>query len=476
MFIVFLTYAFFQLHTEAGAMTGTSISPSIVITNIPAFGTFGKTCFLSGYVTNVNTATNCLMVCDYWPNENPSPSYDKKLSPWGWFSRPTFSNHLTVIQPDGTWSCNMPSNFDQYAIEYAVMLVPTNFSQPSVNAAPGLPLNDINRSEAITYADRVNTNRLSINWSGYNWWVKTAGFDGDEFLAPTGPGPNYYSDSTNNVWVDAQGFLHLQITNTNGAWECVQIWNDQSLGYGQYSCTLDANISNLDANVVFSMFTWSDDTNYSDREIDMEVSRWDYAFGSNNLEDYAVSPYNTGQVLRFGLPPPVTNSTHSLTWDSTNQVQFETYNGSYSPSVAPANLLESWTTSAQPIPPEGGENVTLILWLYHGNTPLSGQPVQVKLSGFEFTPFDGTTNGQPADNQVTGQPTGIVTQGGKSTIVYFSGTPEATYSVERSTNLINGWVVLWTTNAPASGLFNYTDNFNDLSGVPPSSAYYRLSW
>src|ERR1700679_3095727 len=65
MFIVFLTYAFFQLHTEAGAMTGTSISPSIVITNIPAFGTFGKTCFLSGYVTNVNTATNCLMVCDY---------------------------------------------------------------------------------------------------------------------------------------------------------------------------------------------------------------------------------------------------------------------------------------------------------------------------------------------------------------------------------------------------------------------------
>jgi hypothetical protein len=38
------------------------------------------------------------------------------------------------------------------------------------------------------------------------------------------------------------------------------------------------------------------------------------------------------------------------------------------------------------------------------------------------------------------------------------------------------WVVIWTTNAPARGLFQYTDNFQDLGGNIPASAYYRLVW
>lgn len=370
----------------------------------------------------------------------------------------------------------MPSNFDQYATEYAVMLVPTNFNLAAVNAQSGLPLADINASEAIVYTDRTDTYRRQVNWAGYGWWVKTAGFDGNEFLAPTGPGGNYYSDSTNSVWVDSQGALHLQIIYTNSVWQCVQIWNNETLGYGQYSCTLNANISNLDANVIFSMFTWSDDDDYVNREIDMEVSRWDYAFGSNDVEDYAISPYNSGQTVRFGLPPGITDSTHTFTWDSTNSVQFETYNGNYSSSPASTNILESQTITAQPIPPEGGELVTMILWLYHGNPPLSGKPVEVTLSNFVFTASGSSPLGQDVEinNQSTGQPTGIAAPIGNSTVLYFKGTPHSNYSVERATNLLSGWVIIWTTNAPPGGLFQYTDDFNDLVGVPPPSAYYRL--
>ena len=49
--------------------------------------------------------------------------------------------------------------------------------------------------------------------------------------------------------------------------------------------------------------------------------------------------------------------------------------------------------------------------------------------------------------------------------------------VEKSffNSLLVDWVTILTTNAPANGLFNYTDNFSDL-GVVPSSAYYRLQW
>ena len=140
--------------------------------------------------------------------------------------------------------------------------------------------------------------------------------------------------------------------------------------------------------------------------------------------------------------------------------------------------MESWTTTAQPIPPEGGENATLILWLYHGNAPLSGQPVQVTLSSFEFTPSGSQPPGQDVRlaPPATGQPTGIVNAGENSATVSFAGTPNVSYGVQRSTNLLTGWVTLWTTNAPTGGVFNYTDNFSDLGGTPPPSAYYRLSW
>jgi hypothetical protein len=52
----------------------------------------------------------------------------------------------------------------------------------------------------------------------------------------------------------------------------------------------------------------------------------------------------------------------------------------------------------------------------------------------------------------------------------FAGIPTYRYSVLRSTNLTS-WTVLWTTNAPAGGVFEYIDN-----PAPQPSAYYRLQY
>ena len=65
----------------------------------------------------------------------------------------------------------------------------------------------------------------------------------------------------------------------------------------------------------------------------------------------------------------------------------------------------------------------------------------------------------------------ITVSGGTAT-VSFAGVPGYGYQVQRSTNLVD-WATLLTTNAPADGLFQLTDNFSDL-GAPPSQAYYRL--
>jgi autotransporter-associated beta strand protein len=64
---------------------------------------------------------------------------------------------------------------------------------------------------------------------------------------------------------------------------------------------------------------------------------------------------------------------------------------------------------------------------------------------------------------------------GNSVYLQFSAVPGGTYYLERSTNLPPTWVMIWTNVAPPSGVFDYTDNFSDLPGVP-ESAFYRLSW
>jgi alpha-tubulin suppressor-like RCC1 family protein len=50
----------------------------------------------------------------------------------------------------------------------------------------------------------------------------------------------------------------------------------------------------------------------------------------------------------------------------------------------------------------------------------------------------------------------------------FPGIPGNSYSVARSTNL-SSWTVIWTTNEPAYGVFQFTD-----PGAPQPNAFYRL--
>jgi hypothetical protein len=62
-----------------------------------------------------------------------------------------------------------------------------------------------------------------------------------------------------------------------------------------------------------------------------------------------------------------------------------------------------------------------------------------------------------------------------SVTLHFAGGPGLTYCLERSINLPPDWVTISTNVVPANGIFDYIDDFHDLSG-PPSSSFYRLRW
>src|SRR5205823_12143915 len=89
-----------------------------------------------------------------------------------------------------------------------------------------------------------------------------------------GPGPNYFSDSEENVRVDEAGQLHLLVTRRNDRWYAAEVVSRGSLGYGKYIFSLTGPGERLNENMVLGLFTWSNAPDFDHREIDIEFSRW----------------------------------------------------------------------------------------------------------------------------------------------------------------------------------------------------------
>jgi hypothetical protein len=216
----------------------------------------------------------------------------------------------------------------------------------------------------------------TISFSGESWRIKIAS-------SKVGPGPNFFSDSTENVWVDGSGRLHLRITKQGGRWLCAEVVSNRSFGYGTYRWYLDSAVDALDPSVVLGLFTWNDDSAFNHRELDIEFSRWGDARSQN--AQYVVQPWDTpGNLYRFNEPAGLNQSTHSFTWLPTS-ARFQSVRGlAAAPSSANPLIVERTFTSG--IPQAGGENARINLWLYQGRAPTSRKAVEVIVNRFEFVP------------------------------------------------------------------------------------------
>jgi hypothetical protein len=205
-----------------------------------------------------------------------------------------------------------------------------------------------------------------LSFDGYPWLVKSS-------TRKIGPGPNLFA--TANAWVAADG-LHLRISKVSGKWNAAEVINQASLGRGTYSWTVAGDLNALDRNAVLGLFTWNDDPTDNHREIDVEFSRWSNASDPTNGQ-FVVQPYSTsGNLLRITQPAGEGSSTHAFTW-GTSSVAFA------SSAAAPS----SWTYTGPDVPHPGGENARMNLWLFRGAAPSNGQPIEVVITDFTFTPL-----------------------------------------------------------------------------------------
>jgi hypothetical protein len=331
------------------------VSPTIEISSLSPYGASPGS--LSGRVVGVSPAAYNVTALIF-------------ISGLGFYTKPFCNATTTPIAADGTFSVLLTTSVnDRYATLIALLVVPASATVPCYLGEPGVPVALEQQSVAETLVPRPNPNQREIQFSGETWVVKS-------IPAPVGPGPNFFSDSQENVWVDNLGRLHLRITNRGGVWYCAEIVSKRVIGYGRYIFQIDTP-PQFDKNVVFGAFSWADAERNS-REVDMlELGRFGNANDPNNAQN-VVQPYTTpGNQLRFVLPQ-VSPTVHRMTWlpDDLSFQSSDQFN----------SILHGWTYPAQPPPTDSDRlNFRFNLWLFA--PPSDNSEAEIVVDRFSFVPI-----------------------------------------------------------------------------------------
>lgn len=239
----------------------------------------------------------------------------------------------------------------------------------------------------------------SLKFADREWWIKS----GPE---AQGPGNNFYH--YRNAWVDWAGKLHLKVAKRGDVWTCGEVYTKENLAYGRYQITVDADLGELDANLVFGFFTW-DPVNFESQansEIDIEFSRWGYPLAPRVLH-YSVHPVSLQKLFLERFQSSNSNpknwngrSTHVIEWRDTS-VTFYSYKG----ANKDLSLLEKFHYNIQnpprrkgregvhseaiTVPKPGANNqARLNLWIFgENNSPLNTKGAEVVIRDFQFEPY-----------------------------------------------------------------------------------------
>jgi hypothetical protein len=248
----------------------------------------------------------------------------------------------------------------------------------------------------------------TTNWSGYTWTVRDSGGN------PQGPGPNIFSNSPENVYVDQNGDLHLKIRRgTDGKWLASEIDLNQSLTYGTYEWEVSSRYDQFATNVVGGLFTYLNPQSVAAQtggavgngvpdtphEIDIEFTS---AWGSGDLYFTTHDGDIPAPSRNFYQPLPSNLTTHRFTWEP-GRIIWESYHGHVAGVAQPSSpIIEQRAGSnfgkparhiyTGPVVPRDLNEIPIInFWISSSNPsvngPTGGLEQEMVLHSFRFTPL-----------------------------------------------------------------------------------------
>jgi len=205
----------------------------------------------------------------------------------------------------------------------------------------------------------------TLQFAGRTWYVKS-GYGG--------PGPNYWSDSNQSVWVDGSG-LHLKIRNISGTWYCSEVWTQGTTRYGIHRFYTISRLDSLDRNVVAAPFLYANDTT----EIDIEFSKWGLANSYNGW--YVVQPpIRPTNVDSFTVRLTGSYTTHYINWQR-DSIRFKSIHGFRQDDSLGYYRIRQWLYQGSDNPRVAESlRVHINLWLFQGRPPSNGLETEMIVS------------------------------------------------------------------------------------------------
>lgn len=212
-----------------------------------------------------------------------------------------------------------------------------------------------------------------IEFSGYTWKVSNSPHNRKP------PGNNFWSKS--GVWVDENGYLHLQLKQDPKTkhWICSELKSLTNFGLGTYEFLIEGNLSQLDKNIVFGLFKYSG-VDYYD-ELDIEFAKWGNE-QPNNMH-YTVYPAENSKAdilqASFEFSSETNLSIHRFTRE-TDKIIFESH-PDLSKQPAYSKTFNSQAISQKEMP------IYFNLWCFQNKAPENGKEVEIIIRKFKFTPI-----------------------------------------------------------------------------------------
>ena len=213
-------------------------------------------------------------------------------------------------------------------------------------------------------------NRNALTFSGYSWDAKNGYYH---------PGKNHWR--AQNAWVDAKGWLHLQLTQTEGTWHCAEVASTSLFSYGLYRFQVAGRIDQLDKNAVLGLFLYPGPQlrHRSDVEIDVEFSRW----GKVN------DPPGNFTVLPNSWSFPVhlqgELTTHQILW-LPDRIEFSSYHGHGEPSTETLLAKRTFSSGDSSLFPTPPLQLHINYWLFKGLLPEQLNPQEIIIRRVDYTP------------------------------------------------------------------------------------------
>ncbi len=266
----------------------------------------------------------------------------------------------------------------------------------------------MNSTPISTNKNIVSPEKQYIRFSGHKWKIK----HGNGLM---GPGPNYFSNSNKNVWIDKHGWLHLAIRRNNNRWTCSEVICQTPVGYGTYKFIIAPPKKKLAPNVIFGLFTWDTETYFkqANSEIDIEFTQW--ANTNNPNLFYSVQPTcgpddPTGMYRERTSAFFISDTNHPAEYQFTWLPDKVTFFSQPTTSISAGNHTTDWIFSSNKPPrrsscgdgisapigiPRPGTNteVRINLWIMDANhdkkpdLPMNNDEQEVVIKSFDFTPL-----------------------------------------------------------------------------------------